>query len=61
MGIFIKIIHVLELIKNILDFVNKKIQDIKRNKERKNLQDLSDKTEKYIKDENIEEINKNLL
>lgn len=61
MGIFTKIIYVLELIKNILDFVNKKIQDIKRNKEKKNLQDLSDKTKKNIKDGNIEEINKNLL
>lgn len=60
MGFLTKLLSLFDVIKKILDFVETKIQDSKRKKEKKNVEDLSKKTEKAIETGDLDQINKNL-
>lgn len=61
MGFLTKILSLFEVIKKILDFVQTKIQEKNKKQDKKNVIDLSEKTEKNIKEGNLDEINKNIM
>lgn len=61
MGFLTKLLSLFEVIKKILDFVQTKIQEKNKKQDRKNVIDLSENTEKNIKEGNLDEINKNIM
>lgn len=61
MGILTKILSAIDILKQIFDFISAKIQENKRKKEKKAVEDLSEKTKNNIENGDLDDINKNIM